>query len=244
MTWLDLVKEALRELGAIDSDETPATSDARTAFDSLNALIDQWKAEQRYIYQVTRTVWTIVSGTAAYTVGVGGTISISRPDTAAMIDRVNFLETSTDPDQEHLLDMMTDDIWSRVAQKALTSALPSKWHYNPTLTSSAYGTLTLWPVPTSTTLQGVFYAPQPISEATSLSATVALPSGYRRMIVTNLAVEIASKFGRTVDASLAQRAENAKETVKRSNKRLREMTIDGAMLLGRRAASYDIMAGE
>ncbi|NCV71604.1 MAG: hypothetical protein EBW55_13090, partial [Betaproteobacteria bacterium] len=77
------------------------------------------------------------------------------------------------------------------AQKTLQATYPGAWYYNPTFPT---GTLTCWPVPTSSTLQGVLYTPTPVAEFSALTDVVSLPPGYRRFLRTNLAVELAPTF--------------------------------------------------
>lgn len=237
MTFRDIINDALRELGVLSVDQSTAdTADANFGLRKLNGLLDQWKAEQRMIYYHKRTIWTITSGTGSYTVGTGGTINVDRP---AKIDRVTYLDTSVTPNQERQLGMLFEPMWQRIMFKDQQSVLPTYWYYDNNY-SSGLGTIYLWPVPTSTTITGVLYAALPIGRVTSLSETFDLPPGYERMIVTNLAVEMAPGFGRVVDNTLAMRAEKSMRVVQRSNKRLAELSIDPAWLIGASTGTYDI----
>ena len=223
-TVRDIVTDALREIGVLAAGETPTAEDASGGLSTLNDLIDQWAAERLAIYTLTRTTWTIVSGTQNYTVGTGGTVNIVRP---VYIDHVHFVDTSPDPDIEYQLTPLTDDAWSRVPIKTLTSPYPTCWYYNPTF---PLGTLSLWPVPTSATLLGAAYAPQAVAEFTSLDTAVALPPGYRRMLVKNVAVCLCSGYERDPRPDLKEDAVESMAVVKRSNKRLMDMQIEGGAL--------------
>lgn len=216
--------DALLELGVLQAGEVASDADITDAMNALNRLMDAWAAERLQIYQVTRTTWTITANDGDYTVGSGGNVNIARP---VFIDHVNFQDTSTDPDTEYQLSPLTDDAWSKIPQKDLTNTYPTSWYYNPTYPT---GTLELWPVPTSSTLQGVLYAPQATAEFSSLSTSVALPPGYMRMLVKNLALELAPSYEKEVSPMLLRQAIEAKETVKRSNKRLMDLSIDAGAL--------------
>lgn len=198
-------------------------------------MIDQWALERLQIYQIVNTTWTMVSGTQTYLIGSGQAVDIARP---VIIDHLNFIDTSMTPDLELPTTMITDDAWSNITQKLQTSPYPRFSYYNPT---QPYGTLAFWPIPTSSSLQGSIYVPTALTEFTSLTQTITLPPGYRRMIVKNLAVELAPSYGVSPQAiqGVYQLAQEAKSMVKRANVRMLDMSIDPGALIGRGGA-YDI----
>lgn len=216
-TVLDIITDSLTELGYLAAPETPTAGDGALALRRLNSLIDQWKAEKLMIYQITRSTWSIVSGTASYTVGTGGAINIVRP---IYIQHVNFSDSTPDPDQEYQLAKLTDDDYSMVPAKALASTLPSSWYYSPTF---PLGVLYLLPVPTSSTLTGVMYAYTAIPVFAALSDTVTLPPVYERMIVKNLAMELAPSFKKEPNPMLAMQAANSLAVLKRENFRMEDL---------------------
>jgi len=228
----DIVTAALRELGVKAAGEVITADEADSGLEELNRLVDQWAGERLLIHRVTRTTWTI-SATQNYTVGTGGTVNVVRP---VYLDHVNLIDTSTDPDQETPLTPLTDDGWAAITQKAATSTQPTNWYYNPTF---PLGTLSLWPVPSSATLQGALYAPQQTSEFASLDEVISLPPGYRRMLVKNLARDLAPSYGRPVHPELKEEAIESKATVKRNNYRPSDLSFDAAVLGGN--GGYDIM---
>ena len=238
-TVSDLCQSALEDLGVLGAGETMASGDLATCFKSLNHLMDAWASERLTIYTITRTTWTIVSGTGTYTVGLLGDVVVARPD---FITHVGYLDTSVTPNLELLLASYTDDAWARVSYKTLTSTLPTRWYYNPTY---PLGTLDLWPVPTSATLSGVLYAPAATAQFAATSTSVALPPGYERFIIKSLALEIAGKFGAVPNPSIAQAARESKADIKRSNIRLSDLGFDpGALTHVGRASYAGFLSGE
>lgn len=239
-TGLDYVTDALREIGILAAGQTPSAEDADDGLTALNDFIDELAAHRLAIYTITRTTWTIASGTSTYSVGSGQTINRARP---VYIEKIHYQDTSTDPDTEYQMDPLTDDAYANLSQKDLTSTLPGCWYYNPTY---PYGTVILYPVPTSSTLQGVLYAPTAVTEVSSLATELSVPPGYRRMFKKNLALDLCSAFDVTPSAQLVNEAAETLSRVKTANLRLMDMAVDSGALaqdygLWRR---YSIVTGQ
>lgn len=236
-TLLDLITDALSELGVLAAGQTPNASDSALALRKTNDLVDQWKAERLSIYTITRTLKTITASDGEYTVGSGADINIARP---VYIEQINLVDTTPDPDNESPLHKLTEAEYAGVVAKALTASLPDSWYYNPTFPT---GTLSLFPVPTLSTLQLALYVPTAVSEFSATSDPVSLPPGWKRMIVKNLALELAPSFKAPVTRELVEQAREAKAVVKRSNVRLNEIEFPADALIGGGSSSYDIKRG-
>lgn len=230
MTAQDLITASLKRIGVVGAGQTPAPEDSADSLLRLNALLDSWATERLFIPCIVRTVWTIVSGTAAYTVGSGGTVNIARP---VYVQNINFQDTSQSPTLEMPLESLTDQAYANIPQKTTTSNYPTSAYYNPTFTSTGFATITLFPVPTSSTLQGVIYAPTTLTQVSALTTTLTLQPGYQWMLTENLAVMLAPEFGVPVPADLRESAREAKGNIKRANMRLTEQaTFEGYALSG------------
>lgn len=228
-TFGDLALQALQSIGQYAAGESLTAADSALALQVGNQMIGQWANERLTIYSETRTTWSIVSGTGAYTVGSGGDVNIVRP---IFVDHVNFVDTSMDPDLEMPLRMLTDDAYAALSLKALTSTYPQYAYYNPTYPTA---TLTLWPAPTSSTLLGAIYVPTAVTTFAAASTSVSLPPGYEAFIVSNLAVKLAPYFEKAVSEDLKKEAMEAKAIVKRANTRLMDLSVDaGALIQGNR----------
>jgi hypothetical protein len=229
---LDLITASLRELGVLASGEIPAASDALEGLASLNRMINAWKAEQVFIFSNTATSKAVTANVGTYTVGIGGNINVLRP---LHIQSVNIQDAVTTPPYEFSLRMMTNQDWAEVRIKTQTAYRPQAAYYNLTY---PLGTLELWPIPTSATLTVVLYAPEAVAEFAGLSTTVSLPPGYERLIVKNLALELAPSYGATPTPQLERQAQDALAVVLRSNKNLEEQRFDPGALMRRRY--YDV----
>ena len=230
----DLIASALKEIGVLAESEVPSASQGADALAALNRLVDQWKAERLQIYSITRTVFTISGGT--YTVGTGGTVNVDRP---VFLDHVGFQDTSSSPVMEYELSELTDDAYAGLTPKALTSPFPTSWYYNATF---PLGALTLWPTPTSATLQGVLYAPAAVAAFAGLTTAISLPPGYEELILTTLALRLATSYGRQIDPGLRERAGEARAIVKRANMRLTDLSFEAGALIGG-GGGWDIRTG-
>ena len=240
MTVSQLITAALQDLRVLQVGETASANDAAYGLDRLNDWIDGLATEGLSVYSRARTIWTISSATT-YTIGAGATINCARPTGPMAIDNVGFQDTSVSPTMEYNLGpVLTEDAYDGIAQKDLTSVYPQAAYYNPTY-DSGFGTIRLWPIPTSTTLQGVIYTLVSVSEFTAISDTVALPPGYRRFLRTNLAKELASAFDSPLTPDIQQAAMESKADVKRANERLMDLSSGVAgLIFGGAGPHYNI----
>lgn len=236
-TVADICRSALEDLGILGAGETAESGDVDVCFRALNQLIDQYAAERLMIYTTTRTTWTITSGDGIYTVGATGNVVIPRP---VYPQQVHFIDTSQTPDLELPLRPLTQQEWADTNLKDLTSTYPLSWWYNPTY---ALGTLYLWPVPTSSTLLGAFYAPQQVTQFAASTDTVTLPPGYERLLVKNLAMDVAAKFGAVPSPAIIQAAREATNVVKTANRQEMELVSAYPTGPGRRSGYYNFLAG-
>ena len=237
-TARDVIASSLREIGVLAGGEAASGDDATDGLVTLNRLLNLWEAERLRIYTTTRTEWTITASTGQYAVGTGEVVAIIRP---VFVDHINLQDTSPSPDVETPLGKLTEDQWAAIRYKDQTATRPTHYYYNPTYTT---GTIDLWPVPTGTTLEGVLYSPTAVAQLAGLTTAISMPPGYEEMLVTALAVRLAPQYGREPSQALRDAARDAKATVLRVNKRLTDMTLDPATLIGSdRGGGYDITQG-
>jgi|TARA_R110000824_G_scaffold49264_1_gene138281 hypothetical protein len=235
----DVITASLQDLGLIAASESPTADDSALALSRANDWIDGLATQGLTVYtDNTRTTWTIVSGTTSYTVGTTGTVACSRPTSPDRIVNIGYQDTSVSPTQEYLLGRpLTNDAYASLTPKSLTATYPQYWYYEPTFTSSL-GTLSPWPVPTGSGLEGVIYTPTPVTEFSALTDTILLPPGYRRFYRTSLAMELAPSFSVEPSPSLQRLANDAEVDVKRSNSRTSDLSLgDVAWISGNAGTS-------
>ena len=240
MTVQQLITASLQDLRIIQTGETASADDSTFALSRLNDWINSLATEDLTVYTITRKTWTL-STAASYTIGSGGTIDVARPTGPMAISNIGFQDTSVSPVIEYNLGpVLTEDGYAAIAQKALTSVYPQNFYYNPTYTSGL-GVIIPYPIPTSTTLQGVIYVQTPVEEFTALSDTIALPPGYRRFLRLGLAKELSSAFDAGLTPELQMAAMEAKADIKRANMRLSDLSSGVAgVLFGGAGPHYNI----
>jgi hypothetical protein len=66
---IDIISRALKDIGALESGETPTPDAAQDAFDMLNDLVDQWSNESFMVFNVTEIIFPVINGQTQYTIG-------------------------------------------------------------------------------------------------------------------------------------------------------------------------------
>lgn len=66
---IDIISRALKDIGALESGETPTPDAAQDAFDMFNDLIDQWSNENNMVFNVTEIIFPLIPGQVQYTIG-------------------------------------------------------------------------------------------------------------------------------------------------------------------------------
>lgn len=217
----DIITAAFRRINVIQSNETVSPEDMADGFIRFKMMLGSWRLQRLSILFVERTAWTISSTkgtpTNPYTVGTGGDISTPRPPQPNEL-KWRFQDTSITPTIEYPLGIITDAIYQSIPQKTLTSPYPWQAYYKPTY-SGSLGSLFLWPIATSTTLQGVLYAPSSIQDPSAITATMTIADGYDLALVENLAVLFQPEWRENtpVDPLLVASARTAKDWIKTAN---------------------------
>jgi phospholipase/lecithinase/hemolysin len=71
---IDIISRSLKDIGALESGETPTSEAAQDAFDMLNDILDQWSNESMMVTYKTEIIFPITSGQTQYTIGPNGQV--------------------------------------------------------------------------------------------------------------------------------------------------------------------------
>lgn len=224
MTVSDLLTATLKLIGSISKSEVPSADEMADAFARLNSMVDSWAIERQMIYQLGRSQYPLVSGQQVYTIGPGGNFNAVRPQ---YIQDAGLVNTAYSPNFELPVRLLTIDEWASLSIKS-QQATQSWYMWN----DYAYplSNLSVWPVPSVSTLSLALYVPTPLTQFASTAASVTLPPGYEEALRYNLAVRLCPEWGRQIDPVVAKMAQDSLALVQRSNKRLDTLGVDSALV--------------
>ena len=189
----DVINEALLLLGVIYPGQTISAEALATAELGCNMMLGEWSAQGLAVFSVAKITKALVSGTATYTIGTGATWNTPRPEKIeawAVTSSSGFAGSGKPVDPATFVTIARD----RSAIGSIIEAL----NYD-----AAYpvGTLTLYPIPNGGTLE--LWVWQQFAFISDFTAAIDFPPGYLKAIVYNLAVDLAPKFGRPLDPTIA-----------------------------------------
>jgi hypothetical protein len=211
-TWLDIVTEALAEIGVVAGGESASADDADYALKKANRLLDRWNAERQAVYCDTFTSYVLTPNLAPHTIGPSGTLTATvRP---VDIPAANLVVTTSTPNDRTPLNIRDSAWWMANSVRAITSPIPTDLFYRPNWPN---GELNLWPVPTAAYSLEI-QTRVLLSATVALTTTFTLPPGYQDAITLSLAEECCTgAFGRPMPDGLPQRAAKARGIVWANN---------------------------
>ena len=242
ITGRNIVRDALRELGVLQSNETADGDATQQGLDVASDLLDTWRTERLTISGVTIASYDLVADTATYTIGSGGDWDQDYP---TAIERWSVIPDGgeTDPVEIPRGRPLTPEEWQRIAVKTLTGAYPT-WLYFDRAFSAGLGTVSVYPVPTTSDPDVRLYTRTPAITTLVLNTAYTLTPGYIRAFKLHLAIELAGRNGLEPSASLIGRAKEAKGWLKAQHIQPRESPINPAFLIGASVRGHNIYTDE
>lgn len=243
-TALTLITQSLGTLNIFQAGEAISNDIAQDCFARLNGMMGQWALDGLTMPAESREVFPLVAnkGTIAnpYTIGVGGHFNTARPVSQVVITGIGLLYNGPTPPVEVRRTLYTDQAWQAVATKDQTGVEFTGAHYTPTY-AGGFGTFQLWPVPDNAVNSFVLYRKQPLGQFVTLSASYDLPLGYDDAISDNLAMRLATPYGRPLTPELRDAATTSLNLVKRANVTMSDLKVDP--MFGGNPGGYDIYRG-
>jgi hypothetical protein len=224
-TGLAVITDALKLIGVVAGHEVPTSAEQQDSFARLNELIDSWGTHAQTLLVSRRDVVPLVPGQSIYTIApTGADVALPTP---MALDAVSVVFAGM-PDTEVFLGWASDHAAIVIAQKDLPGSPPRLVHYART---HSVGELSIWPVPT-VAQNLVLYWHESLAQFPDLTTPVDLAAGYAKALRTNLALELAPEFGRTVDPLVLRMAAESLADIKRANVVLVEIGMDPALTVG------------
>jgi hypothetical protein len=225
-TVLDIITDALIEIGAYGVGDSVTAEDAALALRRFQNQIDAWQADQITLSLQSYVSIAWPSSTSTQTIGPGGNVNIQRP---VWIETLNYVIPGTNPGVEVVMGAMDYDSYAAQSIKSLQSALPIQYFYQTNI-DTVLGTLFLWPQPSqSLTLR--LYAPIGVNVPVGLTDVMIGPPGYQDAFMYQLALRLLTPFSRKVSdvPLLPQMAADAFKVMKRPNIKPGLLGVDPAL---------------
>ena len=232
MTGRELVTAALRLIGAVAPGESLDAAEATDGLASINRMLDSWSNEGLTIHAVTgESPLTLTAGDASVTLGASGDIT-TRPMT---IEKAVIRNGTTDYAP---LRVMTASEYAAISDKSVQSIPDSVYDDG----GYPQRTLTLYPVPSSSSYSLVLFAKRQLSQIATLDTDVSFPPGYERALIFNGACELAPEYGKAIPDYVFAAANDSKAVLKRANYKPGYLSIDDVPAYARRGG-FDINTG-
>lgn len=224
-TALQMITRGMRLARAIGKGEALDSDEASDGLNALNTMLDSWRTERLFVYQVVQGSYSWASSVTSKTIGSGGDISASWP---VKIDSAYIVDSSS---QWYPLFILEDRRqYDGIVIKSTTSTLPGYLFID-----KAYplATIYLFPVP-SAAITLKLNTWQTLQSFSALTTELALPPGYQRAIEYNFAVEFGPEFGQDISKDVRMIATQAKANIKTLNQPSMVAQVDsGVASLGR-----------
>lgn len=211
----DLIARALKKIGVIAEGEEVSASQASDGLDSLNSLLSSWGAETLATTAVTEDSHALVAGTNSYTIGNGSTIDTAKP--LQVVDA--YLRDAGGLDYD--ISTVDRNVYENYSNKS-TTGRPTSIYYDPGVTQQATqtGTIYVYPTPDSATTYTLYISSEKnLVEFASLVSAYTFPAFYKRALIYNLAIDLATDYGRPIPPEVVAIADDSKRVVSNVNAR-------------------------
>jgi len=223
VTVQDIINDALTMLQVYSPDVSLTGNEEAQALRTLNGLVESLSNNNQMINVVTTEDFTLIARQGTYTWGAGGDFDSARPIT---VKSMTVAISGSAGNIDMPVNLIQYDDWAAIRLKSLQTNYPQYAYID-----GAYPLLYVrfYPVPSSA-IPVTIYSFKSLAEFTSITHSLELPQGYFRMLVANLAVELAPSYQLTASQNIIRIAEEAKRALQATNYRPLTMQTDAALM--------------
>lgn len=185
----DIIKRALRIIGATSQGETPTATQVSEAAISLNSLVKAWQADGMPLWALKSTSIPLTSGVSAYEIGVGFDIDIPKP--LKVIQSYNHNVTSN---VDVPMRIITKQEYNMLGNKT-SSGNPIQVYYDP---QRDYGILNVFPVPSTVEQSAntiIIHYQRPFEDFDVSTDEPDFPQEWYDAVTYGLATRLAPEYG-------------------------------------------------
>ena len=188
-TATQIIKSALRKIGAIADGETPESSEMADGLEALNIMVKAWQAEGLRLWLQDEETVTLVVNQTTYTFGSGGVNFTTGKPLEIIEARYHYDDSGNE------IPMIK---WSRQEyfDQPLKTAIgvSTQFYYEPLLST---GKFFIWPVLGASSSDDIRVTARTVVEDfDTLTNNPDLPPEWLRAIIFNLAVDIYPEYWR------------------------------------------------
>lgn len=222
---MDIITNAMLEIGVLAPGETPSSPEATFALSKLNRLLDNWNAEELFVYDVQFTRLTLTPNKNPHTIGPVGADFSANPRPVD-VEFANLILTDQSPEIRKPLGLIDDIQWASIRVQSLATQYPLYMHYHRDWPN---GQILLWPVPTySYDIELVTRTS--FNSFVALTDPISFPPGYEDAMTLTLAESLCPTFTKALDAVLANKASEARARIKSQNIQVPELGCDDGLI--------------
>lgn len=229
MTGTEVITAAFQELGIVVSGGSPNTNDLAWGLGKMNRMLKSWSTDGINLHYRKEESFSLMAGTPDYSIGSGATFDTARP---------NKIEQAFIRDSGHDYPLgirPAAEYWT-LTEKT-TQDRPLKLYYDPTYPN---GTIYLYFTPNSAYAMHIV-SQKPLLTYVSAATEIVLPGEYEDALVLNLAIRMASRYGKVVSGQLRLDAKETLSNIKGLNLANQMKGVD-LNLPGMRKAVYNVDA--
>lgn len=179
-----VIKGALRKLGVLPSGGTPSTNQTTEANEALNALVKAFHADGMPVWKISNTTFTVVSGTATYTIGPASTVVAVQP--------LKVIEAFYTPVGGNNTPLNVYNRYDFMQLPDVATGTPVNLYYQPLRTT---GVIRLWPIPDDSTTEITVHYQAPFEDMTNATDDFDFPPYWIQALIYNLAWVMAPEYG-------------------------------------------------
>jgi len=185
----DIIKRALRLIGAVAQGETPTRDQVTEGAVALNGLVKAWQADGMPLWAIKTYGMSMTAGTNSYNVGTGLTVNVDKP---LKVMQAWLHDNTSNVDIP--MRIITAQEYFMLGNKT-TAGSPIQLYYEPLRDS---GVMHIFPTPTSydqTNKTLYFLYQRPFEDFDASTDTPDFPQEWYDAITYGLATRLAPEYG-------------------------------------------------